>query len=220
MSIALELSALSLTTIPNRVIVFYTVPDAMHTNLAAWGNFYLVTASAAAALTGLQFIVQTLMASESLRGMAGRDPEAGVAAFATPTVVHFALAMVTSAVLCAPWPTLVALQLTLGAITVGALGYLGVIFRRARRQKVYKTTTYDWVWYLTFPTVAYTVMLVAVLAGAERGAWPPFLMAAGVLLLLCVGIHNSWDTVTYMTIMSLRGGTLDAATDDGPADAE
>lgn len=192
----------------------------MHSDLAAWANFYLVTASAAAALTGLQFIVQTLMASESLRGFAGRDPEAGVATFATPTVVHFALAMLISAVLCAPWPAWSALQATLGTMTVGALVYLAIIIRRARRQTIYKITTYDWVWYLTFPILAYTVMLVAVLAGPERGSWPPFLMAGGVLLLLCVGIHNSWDTVTYMTFMSLRADARDEGLDEAPADAE
>jgi len=41
--------------------------DTIHATLAGWGDFYLVTGTAAAALTGLRFIVQTLLASDALR---------------------------------------------------------------------------------------------------------------------------------------------------------
>jgi len=78
--------------------------DTIHATLAGWGNFYQVTGAAAAALTGLQFIVQTLLASNAFRPATSGDPEAGTAAFGTPTVVHFTLALLLSAVLCAPWP--------------------------------------------------------------------------------------------------------------------
>ena len=36
--------------------------DAIHSALAGWNDFYLITGTAAAALTGLQFVVQTLIA--------------------------------------------------------------------------------------------------------------------------------------------------------------
>src|ERR1700744_2700198 len=39
-----------------------SMDDTTHALLASWGNFYQVTGAAAAALTGLQFIVQTLLA--------------------------------------------------------------------------------------------------------------------------------------------------------------
>ena len=35
--------------------------DQIHVMLARWGNFSLITGTAAATLTGLQFIVQTLL---------------------------------------------------------------------------------------------------------------------------------------------------------------
>ena len=185
--------------------------DPFHSELAGWSNFYLVTASAAAALTGLQFIVQTLMTPESFRRFSGGDPESGIAAFATPTVVHFSVAMMVSAILCAPWPGYAGLQATIGAIMAGALVYQAIVFRRTRRQKVYATTAYDWVWYVSFPAVAYAFILAAAVAGPFAAPWPPFLCAAGVLVLLGVGIHNSWDSVTYMTIVSLRSGRREEA---------
>jgi hypothetical protein len=67
--------------------------------LAKWDNFYLIVGSAAAgALIGLQFVVVTLIAERPARRVA----EAG-AAFATPTIVHFATALLLSAVLMVPW---------------------------------------------------------------------------------------------------------------------
>ncbi len=39
--------------------------DATHAAVGGWANFYLITSSAAAALLGLQFVVQTLHASDA-----------------------------------------------------------------------------------------------------------------------------------------------------------
>ena len=72
--------------------------------LAGWHDFYLVTGTAAAALTALQFVTQSLLASGPYRAaFATGDPEGGIGAFGSPTVVHFTLALVLSAVMCVPW---------------------------------------------------------------------------------------------------------------------
>jgi hypothetical protein len=178
--------------------------DAIHATLTGWSNFYLITGTAAAALTGLQFVVHTLLVSNALRPVTNGDTEGGIAAFGTPTVVHFSLALVLSAMLCAPWRDFGGMRATLGVLGAGALVYSAVVLRRARRQRSYVTTAYDWVWHILLPAAAYSaVLLSAVLLG--RGAEGPLLaIAAATLLLLCVGIHNAWDTVTYLTVSALR----------------
>jgi hypothetical protein len=176
---------------------------AVHAALAGWANFYLITGSAAAALTGLQFIVHTLLASDTHLRVEGDDPEGGIAAFGTPTVVHFGLALLVSALLCVPWPSYTGLRGMLGVIGAGALVYTAVVFRRARRQHSYVPTAYDWTWYLLVPAAAHAaVVLAAVLLGRGDGAL--FAVAAATLIWLCAGIHNAWDTVTYLTIAALR----------------
>jgi hypothetical protein len=105
--------------------------DTIHATLTGWHDFYLITGTAAAALTGLQFVVQTLLASDALRPVSGDDTEGGIAAFGTPTVVHFSLALLVSAVLCVPWAEYELLGVTLGVLSVGALVYSAVVLRRA-----------------------------------------------------------------------------------------
>ena len=108
--------------------------DAIHATLTGWSNFYLITGTAAAALTGLQFVVQTLLASNALRPVANGDTAGGIAAFGTPTVVHFSLALLISAMLCAPWRDDGGMRAALGVLGAGALVYSAVVLRRARRQ--------------------------------------------------------------------------------------
>ena len=67
--------------------------------LAHWESFYVIVGSSAGALTGLMFVVITLIADS-------KQPRTltEINAFATPAVVHFSAVLLISAVLSAPWP--------------------------------------------------------------------------------------------------------------------
>src|SRR5258708_35877677 len=65
--------------------------------LTTWGNFYVIIGSSAAALTGLMFVVITLIAGARVQRSSG-----SLAAFGTPTVVHFCAALLVAAILSAP----------------------------------------------------------------------------------------------------------------------
>ena len=97
-------------------------------SLKAWESFYLIVGSSAGALTGLQFVVLTLI-SESGRV---RGTSETLAAFGSPNVVHFCAALLMSAIVSAPWhgpgAPGVAVALT-GAVGVGevACGAIGAV---------------------------------------------------------------------------------------------
>jgi hypothetical protein len=192
--------------------------ETVHATLESWANFYLITGSAAAALTGLQFVVQTLLASETIRPITG-DPEGGISAFGTPTVVHFSLALVLSAILCAPWTEYGLLRLILAGLGTGALAYAVVVLRRARQQESYSPTAEDWIWHFVLPAAAYASVILSALI-VHRGAESTlFLLAAATLLLLCVGIHNAWDTVTYLMITAFRAKQSQSESPPTPPDS-
>src|SRR3954463_15457830 len=75
--------------------------EAAHLPLTQWENFYVIVGSSAGALTGLQFVVMTLIAESSISG-----GMSGVRAFGTPTIVHFCAVLLVSAIISAPWPSL------------------------------------------------------------------------------------------------------------------
>lgn len=187
--------------------------------LGGWHDFYLVTGTAAAALTALQFVTQSLLGSSAFRTAFGDgDPEGGIGAFGTPTVVHFTLALLLSAGLCAPWSGLGGLRATLALAGVGALGYSAVVLRRARRQRTYEPVAEDWLWHVVLPAVAYAAVLLGALLLGPGTPGPLFLVAAATLLLLCIGIHNSWDTVTYLTVAAVKARAQPAPASPVPHD--
>jgi hypothetical protein len=56
----------------------------------------------------------------------------------------------------------------------------------------------DWVFHSILPFVAYGALLVAAAVMVRDSTDSLFCIAAVALLLLFVGIHNAWDTVTYL----------------------
>jgi hypothetical protein len=67
-------------------------------SLLTGNSFYVIVGSSAGALIGLQFVVLTLIAERPPLRMAEASN-----AFSTPSVVHFGIVLLLSAVLSAPW---------------------------------------------------------------------------------------------------------------------
>src|SRR5689334_250500 len=113
--------------------------------LAGWQGFYVITGTAAAALTGLQFVVITLVAQRGLGSTEGNR------ACGTPTIVHVCAVVFVAALLTAPWPSLGGVALILGLCGVAGLVYAAIILRIARRQTSYTPVLEDWIWHLILP---------------------------------------------------------------------
>jgi hypothetical protein len=163
--------------------------------LSAWNSFYVMIGSAAAALTGLMFVVITLVSG------ANRSPsEAGVATFSTPTVVHFCCVLFTSACMSVPFRSLVPVAILLGLAGTGGIVYVLRIARQTAELESYRPDAEDWCWHVLLPLIAYAALLTSALmlrAGAAPALYAP---AVAVILLIFVGIHNAWDVVTYIAV--------------------
>ena len=166
---------------------------------SAWESFYVIVGSSAAALTGLQFVVIALAADTR-----GRSSAETIDAFATPTVVHFCAALLVSALLSAPWHTFSSVALMLGVVGVAGIVYCVVVTRRAQRQTGYKPVFEDWLWHSALPFAAYTMLLIAAIALHLHVSGSLFAIAAVALMLLFVGIHNAWDSVTYIVATQMK----------------
>jgi len=170
------------------------VEDTTVLALKSWESFYVIVGSSAAALTGLMFVVITLLADRGRRRSGG-----AVGAFATPTIVHFCTALLVSAIASAPWPSLGRAAEAIGIVGMASAVYVLIVIRRARRQQDYKPVFEDWLWHFVLPLVAYALfVLAAILMTAHTTAL--FAVGAGTLLLVYIGIHNAWDTVTYIAL--------------------
>ena len=163
--------------------------------LAAWASFYVIIGSSGGALTGLMFVVITLVA-----GKGSRTTEEGIATFSTPTVVHFCAALLVSAILSVPWHSLGP-----AGVLVGLAGACGLVFVvraiiRTSRLTTYRADTEDWMWYTALPGLAYVAIIAGAIALQLVPAGALFVLAGAALLLIFVGIHNAWDMVTYIAL--------------------
>ena len=171
------------------------------TTLSGWNNFYVIVGSAAGALIGLQFVVITLIAN---RPAAHADAQAG-GAFSTPSVVHFGVVLLLSAAVSAPWDGIGAVAILWGLVGLSGIVYAVVVARRMRMQTAYRPVFEDWLFHALFPLAAYAVLAGSAFEARADARAALFLVGAAALLLLFVGIHNAWDTVTHLVFVMGRG---------------
>ena len=180
--------------------------EAARSPLIAWESFYVIVGSSGAALTGLQFVVIALIADARTQGgaRARQSNDQSIAAFGTPTIVHFCSVLLVSAILSAPWHGLSSVALTLGVCGLVGVVYGVIVVRRARRQSGYRPVWEDWLWHAVLPLIAYGLILISAIALRNYPQRALFVIGATALLLLFIGIHNAWDTVTYIAVGGLQ----------------
>ena len=167
--------------------------------LEGWGEFYVIVGASAGALIGLQFVVLTLI---------GENPALADApassAFASPSVVHFGVVLLLSAILTAPWHEVDTVATLWGFVGLCGLLYAFIVARRMRGQKAYTPEFEDWLFHLLLPATAYAALAVSALVAHSNARPALFTVGAAALLLLFIGIHNAWDAVTYYIFVRKR----------------
>jgi len=163
--------------------------------LADWNNFYVITGSAAAGLTGLTFVVIALAAD------AERMNPTGLRAFVSPTIVHFGSVLALSAFLCVPGQITTSASIGLGAGGLAGLIYTGIIASNiGHNLGSYTPVLEDWIWNAILPFLAYGALLAMAYLIWWRLEPCLYGVAAVSVSLLFVGIHNAWDIAVWMTL--------------------
>jgi hypothetical protein len=162
--------------------------------MKGWENFYVLTGSAAAGLTGLTFVVIALASEANMVRLSG------LRAFITPIVIHFGSVLWIASLLSIPGHN--ALSLTISLILTGLVltTYSAVtIYRMYANLRLYVPAFQDWVWNACLPTLCCLALLAA--GAMVRAHAVPALYIVGLVTLsmLFIGVHNAWDLAVWIT---------------------
>jgi len=172
----------------------------MMPELAQWDNFYVIVGSAAGALIGLQFVVLTLINDKPPEGVEEAGP-----AFGSPTIVHFSYPLFLSALLHAPWQSIAVVAALWGISGFAGLFYCVLVVRRMVKQGAYKPVSEDWLFHALLPVAAYAALVCSAFTACAHTRGALFAVGGAALLLLFIGIHNSWDNIAYHVIVNIAG---------------
>lgn len=159
---------------------------------AAWQPFYQMTGGAAATLTGLLFIVISLMA--------GRDMSAtsqGTRLFTTPTMFHLVSVLVISGLALSPGDGSGYQNVIMIAWAAGGLVYTLTRAIGIRRMSTIPHWTDFW-WYGFGPAAIYVALAAATAAAWLRAPHGVHALSLCVTALLVLAIRNAWDLVTWL----------------------
>ena len=162
--------------------------------LEHWESFYVIVGAAAGALIGLQFVVMTLIAENPPRRVAEANP-----VFATPTIVHFSVCFLLSALMSVPWTSAVEAAWAWGLAGLFGFLYTLTVAARMRKQTAYMPDAEDWVFHAVLPLAAYLFLGLSASWAQSHEHGALFAVGAAALALLFIGIHNSWDSVVFVS---------------------
>lgn len=166
-------------------------PDATEM-LHAWHEFYLLIGTAAGTLIGLMFVAVTVGANYLTE-----EKRPAVQAFFSPTVAHFSVVLTTCIILLAPHSD-ITLGVVLLVVGLGGFAYAVLVWVRMGRGGFTATIDLaDRLWYALSPVSGHALLIAAAVLLLLRDVRGLDVAAAGVVLLLLVGIRNAWDITAW-----------------------
>lgn len=159
-----------------------------------WHDYFFMIGSSAAALIGLMFVVVTLTAGRD-RG----EVERGKKLYTNPIVCHLAVVLLLSGAAVAP--TLSVTLFGAAALAIGLIGLVGCIAIAVGISRICATgyaDAFDIWWYGIVPAAIYLGLAVASAGVLSGVTWAVSAVAAILMALLLVSIHNEWDLVTFL----------------------
>jgi hypothetical protein len=168
--------------------------------LHEWHEFYLLLGTASATLVGLMFLAATIGAT-----VFSETNRAALAAFITPTVVHFAAVMFACLVMIVPTHSWHSLGIVLGAGGLAGTIHSGRLLVQLIIRHRFNVDVVDRAFYVLIPLVAYLVALAAAVLLFRQSVIGADLMAAALLILLLAGLRNAWDMMTWIMIKTPGG---------------
>jgi hypothetical protein len=166
--------------------------------LQGWQNFYALTGTAAATLTGLMFVAVTFGA-----GLVTKETAAAARAFLDPTYIHFVQVLFTACLLVIPTmgPTLLgALLIPMGALRLLGLFWIYARYREAHRRGNSDIELSDWLSAIVAPLLTHGLLVVTGVGFLLHDALALSGLAIVTLSLLAIGIYGAWELVVWMAL--------------------
>ena len=177
----------------------------METTLVAlfheWHDFYILVGTASATLVGLMFVAASIGAT-----VFSEANRAALAAFITPTVVHFASVLFACFVAVIPSHGWHSLGGVIGIGGVAGVIYSGRILVNVIIRHSFNVDLTDRMFYALIPLVAYLLAVAAAVLLFEQSRMGADLIALALLVLLFAGVRNAWDMMVWI-VLKVPGGT-------------
>jgi hypothetical protein len=165
--------------------------------LAPWQNFYVLTGTAAATLTGLMFVAVTFGSS-----IVTRETSVQARAFLDPPYMHFVQILMTACLLTVPMVGETAVGGLFLAIALMRLGGLYWVFRSFTviQRRTGDIELSDWVLSIAIPAICHLLLLATSVAFFLRMTCAFVGLAIVVMMLLFTGIHGAWELFVWMAV--------------------
>jgi hypothetical protein len=169
--------------------------------LREWHDFYVLVGTASATLVGLMFIAISIGSS-----IFNEEKRASMAAFITPTVMHFAAVLFACLMVTIPTQSWLTLAGLLGAGGLAGSIYCGRILVQIIVRHSFNVDLTDRLFYVLLPLLGYLIALLAAVLLLMQSPSSANMIAVALLTLLLAAIRNAWDMMVWFVIKAPSGG--------------